>query len=260
MRARALALLVVFAVATRTAGAQAPFVTDDASLAPYRTWHLEVYEQFASLGVRDRPALRQNALVLSVMRGILPGVEFGVDIPLLHIENSGTANALGIGDLNFVAKFRFADADSSGWRPALYGSVQVEAPTGDPSQQLGTGEVDAVVTVIAERTLASGLILRGNLGAVLLGNSLTGVVGLQRSGTIVVTSGALGIPVHPRFLLLLEGSFAQARFSDDRDRETRLQVGGWWRVGARSQLGLAYQRGWQATPPHQFQLGWSVDL
>ena len=120
--------------------------------------------------------------------------------------------------------------------------------------------MDAVVTLIAERTLASGLVLRGNLGAVLLGNSLTGVVGLQRSGTILVTSGAVGIPVHPRFLLLLEGSFAQAHYTDDRDRETRLQVGGWWRMGARSQLGIAYQRGWQATPPHQVQVGWSVDF
>ena len=235
-------------------------MTDDATLAPYRTWHVEVYEQFASLGILDRPALRQHTFVLSVMRGILPGMEFGVDLPLLHIENSGTDNAFGIGDLNFVAKFRLTESDSTGWLPAFYGSLQVEVPTGDPSQQLGTGEADAVVTLIAERTLASGLVLRGNLGAVLLGNSLTGVVGLQRSGTIVVTSAALGIPVHPRFLLLLEGSFAQARFTDDRDRETRLQVGGWWRVGARSQVGIAYQRGWQATPPHQFQLGWSVDF
>ena len=240
--------------------AQAPFVTDDGSVTPYKGWHLELYEQFASLGPNDLPALRQHTFVVSLMRGILPGVEFGVDFPLLHIENSGRPNAFGLGDVNFVTKFRIRDADSSGWAPSLYGSVQFEMPTGDAAQQLGTGKFDAVVTLIAERRLASGLILRGNLGAVLLGNSLTGVVGLQRAGLIVVTSAALGLPVHPRFLLLLEGSYAQARFTDDRDRESRAMVGGWWRVGTAHQIGISYQLGWQATPPHQVQLGWSADF
>ena len=240
-------------------GGQAPFITDDAAVTRRGGWHLEVYEQFAALHDADLPALRQHTLVFSAMRGVVGGLELGMDIPLLHIENGGLPNAFGLGDLNLVAKFRLRDRSDSGWMPALYGSVQVELPTGDASNQLGTGEADAVVTLIAERTLDSGLILRGNLGAVLLGNSLTGVVGLSRSGLIVVTSGALGYRVHPRLLLLAELSYAQARFNDDRDKEFRAQVGGWWSVSDRSQLGVAYQAGRYATPAHQLQLGWSVD-
>ena len=144
--------------------------------------------------------------------------------------------------------------------PALFGSLQVEAPTGDASQQLGTGETDAVVTLIAERTLANGVVLRGNLGAVVAGNTLTGVVGLARSGLTIVSSAAVGVRVHPRFLLLTEASFAQARYTDDRDREFRAQLGGWWSLTDRSAIGLAYQAGWFATPGHQLQLGWSVDF
>ena len=255
----ALAASCLSSLATPLA-AQAPFITDDASLTRVGGWHFELYEQFASLRDADLPAVRQHTLVFSLMRGVFPWLELGVDFPLLHIENRGIGNAAGLGDLNFVAKFRMREQSDAGWMPALFGSVQVEAPTGDASQQLGTGETDAVVTVIAERTLASGVVLRGNVGAVVVGNSLTGVVGLARSGLTIVSSAAVGVRVHPRFLLLTEASYAQATYTDDRDREFRAQVGGWWRLTEKSSLGLAYQAGWYATPGHQVQVGWSVDF
>ncbi|MBI3791518.1 MAG: hypothetical protein HY275_11655 [Gemmatimonadetes bacterium] len=241
------------------AHAQAPFITDDASVTPRGGWHLEIYEQFAALRPLDLPAVRQHTLVFSAMRGVLPWLELGIDFPLLHIENQGIDNEAGLGDLNFVAKFRLRDADEAGWLPAFYGTVQVEVPTGDAARSLGTGETDVVVNAIAERTLANGVVLRGNLGAVLTGNSLTGVVGLSRNGFIAVASGAVGVRVHPRFLLLAELSYAQARYPDDRDKEFRAQLGGWWRLSDRSQIGVAYQAGWYATPGHQVQVGWSVD-
>lgn len=240
--------------------AQAPFITDDASLTRPGGWHFELYEQFSSLRDADLPAVRQHTLVFSLMRGVAPWLELGVDFPFLHIENRGLPNAVGLGDLNFVAKFRLREASRDGWMPAFYGSVQVEAPTGDASQQLGTGETDAVVTLIAERTLASGVILRGNVGATVLGNTLTGVVGLARSGLTVVSSGAVGVRVHPRFLLLTEASFAQATYTDSRDRELRAQLGGWWTLREGSAIGVSYQAGWYSTPGHQLQLGWSVDF
>lgn len=240
--------------------AQAPFITDDASLTRVGGWHFELYEQFASLRDLDLPAVRQHTVVFSLMRGVFPWLELGIDFPLLHIENRGLDNAVGLGDLNFVAKFRLREASADGWMPAIFGSVQVESPTGDASQQLGTGETDAVITLIAERTLANGVILRGNVGATVVGNTLTGVVGLARSGLTVVGSGAVGVRVHPRFLLLTEASYAQATYTDARDRELRAQVGGWWSINERSAIGMAYQAGWFSTPAHQLQLGWSVDF
>ncbi len=240
--------------------AQAPFITDDASLTRVGGWHFELYEQFAALRDADLPAVRQHTVVFSLMRGVFPWLELGIDFPLLHIENRGVDNAVGLGDLNFVAKFRLREAAPDGWMPAIFGSVQVEAPTGDASQQLGTGETDAVVTLIAERTLASGVILRGNVGATVVGNTLTGVVGLARSGLTMVGSAAVGVRVHPRFLLLTEASYAQATYTDARDRELRAQLGGWWTINERSAIGVAYQAGWYSTPGHQLQLGWSVDF
>ena len=256
---RLVALYIGAWFSSATLRAQAPFITDDASVTRRGGWHVELFEQFSRLQALDRPALRQHTLVWSAMYGIIDDVEIGIDVPLIQIENAGLANAFGPGDLNFDVKFRLRDAPVAGWLPAWYGSIQFEIPTGDASNSLGSGELDLVVTLIAERSIGTSGVLRANLGAQLLGNSLTGAIGIPRRGLIVVTSLAAGLRVHPRLQLLAEYSFAQAQYTDEHDREVRAQLGGWITLREGWLVGVSYQAGWYATPLHQVQVGVAVD-
>jgi hypothetical protein len=246
-------------LAPAVAAAQAPFVTDDAGVSDHRHWHVEFYQQYARLTPLDTPAVRQHTFVISAMYGIAHGVEVGFDFPLLVIENGGLPNAAGPGDLNLVAKFALRDEPPTGWTPAVSASLQVELPTGDPSQQLGSGVPDVVGTLIVERAASDRIVLRANIGAILTGNSLTGVVGIRTRGVIGFAAGAVGVQVHPRVQLLGELSVAQGRYDDNRDRELRAQVGGWFSVTQQALVGISYQAGWYATPRHQVQVGVAID-
>ena len=66
--------------------------------------------------------------------------------------------------------------------PALAASFYVEFPTGDASQQLGSGLNDYWLNLIAQKSLSPKTRITGNLGYLFAGNTSTGAMGTQPRG------------------------------------------------------------------------------
>jgi hypothetical protein len=172
------------------AAAQTPFLTDDAAVAPSHGAHFEWSHEFASLSKADLPAQHQYTAVFDIKWGILPGVEFGFDIPLLQITGSTLDEAHGLGDLDFSAKAVLLEEKEGSARPSVAFSVAVELPTGDTNGGLGSGRTDVVFNAIVAKSLGAGWSVTGNLGLVLTGNTLTGAEGIAPTKGSVLTFGA----------------------------------------------------------------------
>src|SRR5512140_15470 len=184
------------------AAAQTPFLTDDAGVAPVRGAHFEWSHEWASLSTADLPARHQYTSVFDVKWGILPGVEFGFDIPFLWITGSEMPVARGLGDLDFSAKAILLAEKEGSSRPTIALSAALEIPTGDTSGGLGSGVTDFGFNVVVSRSFADGWSLTLNLGAVLTGNTLTGAEGLKPGRGAVYTGGlALKKSLSPALLL-----------------------------------------------------------
>jgi hypothetical protein len=73
--------------------------------------------------------------------------------------------------------------------PALAASFYVEMPTGDASQQLGSGLTDYWLNLIAQKSLSAKTRINANLAYLFAGNSSTGVLGIQTTRGHVSTGG-----------------------------------------------------------------------
>ena len=125
--------------------------------------------------------------------GLLRNVEIGFDNQLLSISNAPNPTlprlAFGYGDLDLSLKWNFLKEHAGLRHPALAASFNVELPTGDSRQQLGSGLTDYYLNLIAQKSLTEKTKLRLNGGFVFAGNTLTGAIGVQARGT-VFTGGA----------------------------------------------------------------------
>jgi len=77
--------------------------------------------------------------------------------------------------------------------PSFAASFYVELPTGDASQQLGSGLSDYWLNLIAQKSLSSKTRITGNLGYLFAGNTSTGALGIQTAqGHAYTGNGTLG--------------------------------------------------------------------
>src|ERR1017187_8440203 len=107
---RRLAATLFLLGASGSLRAQQPFLTDDPNVTARGKFHFESYNQFAVLSVIARPGLSQDTTNLVLQYGLLERVEANVDIPLLLLMNDRkSANAFGLGDLDFAVKVRLLD-------------------------------------------------------------------------------------------------------------------------------------------------------
>jgi hypothetical protein len=167
--------------------AQLPFYTDDPAVTEPGKWHFEFFNEHDALQLQY-PNVRQNTANYKLNYGLPFNLELDVDVPYLAIYRAvGTPGSTGHGDTDLGVKWEFHK--ESRRVPAFGASLYIEFPTGDASQQLGSGLIDYALNLIAQKSLTNKTRMNVNLGYLFAGNTSTGVLGIQNSRGHVYTGG-----------------------------------------------------------------------
>ena len=169
--------------------AQLPFYTDDTAVTERGKWHFEFFNEYDALQLQY-PNLKQNTANFKLNYGLPHNLEVDVDSPYLSIYRSaGNQPSTGVGDTNLGLKANFRKESPTSRVPALAASFYVELPTGDASQQLGSGLNDYWLNLIAQKSLSPKTRITGNLGYLFAGNTSTGALGTQTTRGHVFPGG-----------------------------------------------------------------------
>lgn len=259
---RVACLLWICGLATPLFG-QLPFYTDDPAVTEAGKWHFEFFDEFDALQPPQYPNLRQNTANYKLNYGLPHNLELDVDAPYLSIYRAlQVGGSAGAGDTNMGIKWEFHKESPGSAVPALGASFYVEVPTGDVSQQLGSGLVDYWLNFITQKSLSDKTRVNLNAGYLFAGNTSTGVLGLTKVRGHVFAGGiSLLHDFTPRLTLGGEvfGGFA------DNDNLARSQLQGL--IGGIYSLrsGLAVSFGvlggkFVASPIVGGQIGFAVDF
>ncbi|HKP35664.1 MAG TPA: transporter [Pyrinomonadaceae bacterium] len=256
-----LIILISLFLASATAQAQQPFVTDDAGVTEHKKFQLQISHEFDVLPRNSYPSRYQNTTVFVLNYGLLPDVEVGVDYPLIVISNSSVVTPktiTGFGDLDFHVKYNFLKEREGSHRPALTVSFSVEVPTGDESKQLGSGLLDYSLNGVLQKSLTKKTTLRLNTGIVFAGNTSTGEVGIASRGQVFITGGSLQRQFTPKLNLGFELIGAVARHSGSRQLQT--QIGGNYQLTEKMSFDFGLIAGRGDSPRAGAVLGISIDF
>ena len=169
--------------------AQLPFYTDDTGVTERGKWHFEFFNEYDALQLQV-PNLRQNTANFKLNYGLPYNLEVDVDSPYLSIyRTTGNQPSNGIGDTNLGLKANFHKESETSRVPALAASFYIELPSGDSTQQLGSGLEDYWLNVISQKSLSPKTRVTGNIGYLFAGNTSTGALGTQNTRGHVVTGG-----------------------------------------------------------------------
>ncbi len=169
--------------------AQLPFYTDDTGVTERGKWHFEFFNEYDALQLQY-PNREQNTANFKLNYGLPHDLELDVDVPYLDIYRApGNPPASGGGDTNLGVKWVFHHERPGSKAPALGASLYIEFPTGDSSQQLGSGLTDYWLNMIGQKSLSAKTRLTGNLGFLFAGNTSTGALGTQNTRGHVYTGG-----------------------------------------------------------------------
>lgn len=246
------------------ARAQQPFITDDADVTPKGKFHFEFSNSFDLLQRSSYPNLKQNTASFELNYGLPGNVEIGVESPLITIFNARGNNprtAFGVGDTNLSVKYNFFPEADGSRRPALSLNVSVELPTGDVSQQIGSGLADVWLNTIAQKSLTGRTTWRGNLGVLFAGNTATGVIGIKSRGTVFTSGTSLVREFTPRLQLGVEVTGAITRAFELGRGQLQMLIGGNYELkkGLTLDFGVVGGR-YAASPRAGALLGLSVDF
>lgn len=182
-------VLLWMLLAARPLVAQLPFYTDDPAVTAPGILHFEFFNEYDSLQLQY-PNLTQNTANYRFNYGLPHDLELDVDIPYLSIFRAvGVPDAMGGGDTNLGIKWNFHKEAPGSRLPALGASLYVEFPTGDASNQLGSGLTDVWLNAIAQKSLSDKTRINGNVGYLFTGNSSTGALGIETIRGHVLTGG-----------------------------------------------------------------------
>ena len=169
--------------------AQLPFYSDDTVVTERGKWHFEFFNEYDALQLQY-PNLNQNTANFKLNYGLPHNLEVDVDFPYLAIyRTTGNQSSTGVGDTNLGIKANFRKESPTSRVPALAASFYVELPTGDASQQLGSGLNDYWLNLIAQKSLSPKTRLTANLGYLFAGNTSTGALGTQTTRGHVAPGG-----------------------------------------------------------------------
>ena len=242
--------------------AQLPFYTDDPAVTNRGTWHFEFFNEFDALQLQY-PNLRQNTANYKINYGLPHNLELDVDTPYLAIFRAvGTPGSTGGGDTNVGLKWEFHKESHGSHLPALGASLYIEFPTGDASQQLGSGLTDYWLNLIAQKSLSDKTRINVNLGYLFAGNTSTGAVGIQSTRGHVFTGG-LSV-LHDFTARLTLGGELYGGFANNGDlgrSQFQALVGGQYAI----RNGMTFDFGvlggkYVASPRLGGQIGFSVDF
>ena len=194
----ALVVLTVLAWcgAAPPAGAQQPFLVDDAEVTPARGWHIELSSQVDVLRAAARPARWQNVFEWEVNYGAGARVELAALLPVVSLVSDTAGRrttAHGAGDATLAAKWRITRDPASAHALAL--SATLEVPSGSQRRGLGSGLVDYGLNLVSQHHVHPRLTVRANGGVVLAGNTQTGAVGIRERGTVLTTGASVVTPL-----------------------------------------------------------------
>jgi hypothetical protein len=256
--------LILFGLfATATLPAQMPFYTDNPDVTANGTLHAEFFDEYDGLQSAQYPDLRQNTFNYKFNYGLPYGLELDLDAPWLSIYRApGSNSSNGPGDTDMGIKWNFRKAARPLGAPALSASLYIEFPTGDASQQLGSGLTDYWLNSIAAEPLTDKTRINANFGFLFAGNTSTGVLGTQNTRGHVYTGGLSFLhDLTPRLTL---GAEAYGAVADQKALgKDQLQglAGGWYQLTQRFAVTFAMLGGSHiASPQIGGQLGFEADF
>ena len=242
--------------------AQLPFYTDDTAVTEPGKWHFEFFNEYDALQLQY-PNLKQNTANFKLNYGLPHNLEVDVDFPYLAIyRTDGNQSSKGLGDTNLGIKSTFHKESPSSRAPALAASFYVELPTGDTSQQLGSGLSDYWLNLIAQKALSSKTRITGNLGYLFAGNTSTGALGTQTTRGHVVPGGlSLLHDVRPSLTLGAEVFGAYAENGSLGKSQLQAMVGGQYVIRKGFTLCFGMLGGkYVASPRFGGQIGFTMDF
>lgn len=248
------------------ARAQAPFVTDDADVVAKGHWHFEFNNEYDWLQKDAFPNLRQNTANFKTSFGILKGVEVGFDNQLLSISNAPSEflprRAFGYGDLDLSVKWHFREEGKGAVWPAMAVSLNIELPTGNAKEQIGSGLTDYYLNGIMQKSLSDKTKLRANGGIYFAGNTLTGAVGIRTtSGTVFTAGGSVVHDFTRKLDLGIELVGAVSHNFDLGRGQLQTEIGGNYQLRRNLTLDFGVIGGfYQASPRVGPIAGFSVDF
>jgi hypothetical protein len=243
--------------------AQMPFYTDNADVTDNGTLHFEFFNEYDSLQSAQYPDLRQNTFNYKINYGLPHGLELDLDAPVLSIFRApGSQSSNGPGDTDMGIKWNFRKSSRSLGVPALSSSLYIEFPTGDTSQQLGSGLTDYWLNSIAQEPLTEKTRVDANFGFLFAGNTSTGVLGTQNTHGHVYTGGlSLVHDFNPHLSLGMEAFGAVADNKGLGKDQLQGLAGGWYQLNSRMAITFALLGGSHtASPQIGGQIGFEVDF
>ncbi len=243
--------------------AQMPFYTDNADVTDNGTLHFEFFNEFDSLQSAQYPDLRQNTFNYKVNYGLPHGLELDLDAPFLSILRApGSQTSNGPGDTDMGIKWNFHKSSRPLSVPAFSASMYIEFPTGDTSQELGSGLTDYWLNSIAQEPFTEKTRLNANFGFLFAGNTSTGVLGTQNTRGHVYTGGlSLVHDFNQRLSLGVEAFGAVADNKGLGKDQFQGLAGGWYQINSRTAITFALLGGSHvASPKIGGQIGFEVDF
>jgi hypothetical protein len=245
--------------------AQLPFYTDDADTTDKGKFHFEFYDEHDILQKSAYPGKRQNTANFTLNYGVTKQIEFDVNAPLLTIFNAKTSplgSPTGIGDIQFGVKYRFYDERDDSSLPAMALVFYVEAPTGNSSQQLGSGVTDYWLYGVAQKSLTKKTKGRLNAGILFAGNSSTGLIGIRTTkGQVFTGNGSITRDFTPKLRLGAELFGAVTSNFQLSKGQLEVQVGGNYALSKQFSLAFGILGGrFPASPRAGVLLGFTYDF
>ena len=191
------------------------------------------------------------------------GLEFDIDAPYLSIYRApGAQTSKGPGDTDLGLKWNFHKSARPLSVPALSASLYIEFPTGDTTQELGSGLTDYWLNTIAQEIVSEKTRINVNFGYLFAGNTSTGVLGIQTTRGHVYTGGlSLLHDFSPRVTLGMEAYGAAADNKGLGKDQIQGLAGGWYQFNSRMAVTFALLGGSHvASPKIGGQVGFEVDL
>lgn len=256
-------ILAAFLLISTPAFAQQPFYTDDADVTEKKKLHLQISNEFDVLQRSAYPSKHQNTAVFELDYGLLRDVEIGVDYPLIMIGNSRIITprtVWGFGDLDFHVKYNFLKEREGSWHPALAATLNVEIPTGDETQGLGSGFKDYFLNGILQKSLTKKTKLRVNGGILFAGSTATGDVGIRTRGRAFVAGGSIVKQITPKLDLGAEVTGAVSNSPQLTHGQLQTLFGGNYQVTRKMSFDFGIVAGRYNSSRAGLQLGVSIDF
>jgi hypothetical protein len=185
---RMMALYTLFV--SNTLHAQMPFYTDDTVVTEPKKLHVEIFDEFDGLQSPQFPDKTQNTANVKVNFSPLQHLELDLDVPYLAIHRAaGSPASSGVGDTNLGAKWNLHEATPDSALPSLATSLYIEFPTGNSSQELGSGLIDYALNFMLQKPFSQVTRANLNMGILFAGNTSTGAEGIRTRRGQVYTGG-----------------------------------------------------------------------